>query len=573
MASSSSAQTYHVADQARRAILLQRTLRVSAGLAVFGLVVSWWDPNNVRAVTVVFYSVLLALLFGLTRLASGGHAPAAARVFSAVVFVMVALVTVFFGGLHFGNGAAFIIVVMLVGSLEGGRAAVAVAVASATWSLGVVALELLDRLPPPLSSYSPMNAWVALTITLVLTSVLLRHALDSLQLLHARAEAHAQERDLALRRSIESQKMELVGSLAAGVAHDLNNLLMVINGASHEIRRVLGDAGPDATESLDDLDAASFRAGLMTRQLLAFGKASGELNATDLGAVVSSLKPMLPRLLDARIIVRVDAAHGAHVRATRAGLEQILLNLVVNARDAMPDGGTLTVRVVRQSTQVILVVEDTGVGMDSATQERIFEPFFTTRATGTGLGLATVSDLVGQFRGTLEVDSTPGKGTVFKITMPAVVDPDSSTGPWIPSRMTANQAAVSATIAHLNGAQLLLVEDQALVRRSTQRLLEGLGLNVLAVSNGLEALALLERSHGFDVVMTDVAMPGLDGEGLARRLAEIAPDLPVILYGGNRAPGLDTLAAARRVFVPKPATPENLVAALAAVVVPREPAV
>jgi signal transduction histidine kinase len=290
---------------------------------------------------------------------------------------------------------------------------------SSAWCGAVVVLETKGALPPQIGPYSPVNAWIALSATLLLTTVLLRGTLQSLRDLHERAEASARARDAALRRSIRSQKMELVGNLSSGVAHDFNNLLTVIGSASQHLREHMPTEGGDIPDVLDDLDAAILRANLMTRQLLSFARVQeGAVESIDLGEVVPSFASLLPRLLGSKINIEIDANEDIVVTASPVGLEQVLLNLAVNARDAMPNGGTLGIAVRRDETAGVLTVKDTGAGMDDATRAHIFEAFFTTKATGTGLGLATVHEIVSRFGGSIDVASAVDRGTTFEIRLP-----------------------------------------------------------------------------------------------------------------------------------------------------------
>jgi signal transduction histidine kinase len=419
----------------------------------------------------------------------------------------------------------------------------------------VAALEIGGWLPEQLSGYRPLNAWTAATITLVLTSVLLRGALESLEAMNRREQAAARERDEALRRSIHSQKLEVVGTLTAGVAHDFNNLLMVIGGASEVLRaRVAPDSGTAAV--FDDLDAATSRAALMTRQLLAFGRTpKDEAIAVDLGEFLRASATMLPRLLGSPITLQVDAAPGCRVLAAPAGLEQIVLNLAVNARDAMPEGGTLQLVVAAKGDEVELSATDTGVGMDEATRARIFEPFFTTKTTGTGLGLATARELVTRFGGTIAAVSEPGRGTTFTVRLPRVSGD---------AGQTRGRARRAPEVSEHAVRRVLLVEDDRLVRRSTTRLLEREGFEVIAVADGEEALALLASAPEVACVVSDVSMPRMDGETLARELAARRPDLPVLLVSGNHEPKPPAPGGPRRGFLDKPFDGPKLREAIAA---------
>ncbi len=527
-------------------------------MALVGVAVALLEGKNDLRITVAFYLPALGCLIALWALVRSGRLKAAGWALSLFFWGITAFVTLFFGGLKGQNAAGFAVSIMLIGSLVGGRAAIGLAALSSVWCALLAVLELRGLAPPQLQGYSPLNSWAAITTSLILMSVLLHASLASLKELHSRGLAAAAERDLALRRSIQSQKMELVGNVASGIAHDFNNLLMVISSATQLLRAELPAGRRQVAESLDDLDGATSRAAVMTRHLLTFGGSKlGEVEATDLGEFVRAFEPMLPRLLGSAIAISVDATPGLFVQASRSGLEQILLNLAVNARDAMPQGGTLKIRAAAEpATQgCTLWVEDSGIGMDEATQAHIFEPFFTTKPTGTGLGLSTLRELVTRFGAVTTVRSAPGKGTTFEIRFRAVPAPARS------------EAAPAPSVQPRNGSpreRVLVVEDDPMVHRATSRVLGLTGFEVVAVANGLEAVALLEKATDFVCVVSDLSMPLLDGEALAQRLATERPDLPVVLLSGNRAPPTPLMLSPHRASVEKPVSQQALLAAIVA---------
>jgi signal transduction histidine kinase len=410
--------TFPDEETTRRARLLLLIARVMFGIAAAAMTVALTEPANDWRVTLAFYGSVFVGVCGLAALVQRGLVEIAGWVTSLFFWTLISVVTLFFGGLQGQNAGTFCVAVLLMGTLVSGRAAFGLALVSSLWCAFVGWLELEGRLPAQLGVYSVRNGWTALTVTLTFTSVLLWSALDSLQQLHRKAEAAAQARDEALRRSIQAQKMELVGTLASGLAHDFNNLLTVVGSASSALREQHG-TDAESAESLADLDAATSRASLLTRQLLGFGRAQvEELSPVDLGALVRATAAMLPRLLGRRIEFVVEVAEGCVVTAAPAGIEQIVLNLAVNARDAMPEGGTFRLVVKAREEVIELEASDTGAGMDEATQARVFEPFFTTKRTGTGLGLATVRELVTRFRATIELQSAKGQGTTFRLRFP-----------------------------------------------------------------------------------------------------------------------------------------------------------
>ena len=544
-------------DDTRRAQLLYRLIGTMLGLAALGAVSALLDPHNSVTVTLFFYGLVVAWLLGIGAFVRRGRVSLAAWTLSLFFWLLIAVVTLLFGGLQGGNAGTFTVCILLLGGVVGGRAAFVMAVLSSLWCGFVGWLEWHHALPKPLEPYSPVNAWGAITITVLLTSVLLRTSIESLEKMHTRADQAARERDEALRRSIHGQKMELVGSLTSGIAHDFNNLLTVMANVSVLLRLELPKANPELTTLLDDLDDATSRAALVTSQLLSFGRTPvHKAEPLDLGEVVRELERMLPRLLGSNITVVVDAPAGAIVEASRAAIEQILLNLALNAKEAMPNGGQLRISVKAELERVLLVTEDGGVGMDEATLARVFEPFFTTKASGTGLGLATVSQLASQFGGTIRVTSTVGQGARFEVALPRKHSEPA---------VVRHETEAVPTPGFGRHRRLLLVEDDPLVRRSATRWLVAEGFEVLAVADGVEALSVLESATEITCVVSDVAMPRLDGEQLAAVLAERYPQLPLVLISGNRSPGPQLLTSPTRAFVPKPLTQTELRLAIARV--------
>ncbi|MEZ5098973.1 MAG: PAS domain S-box protein [Thermoleophilia bacterium] len=376
------------------------------------------------------------------------------------------------------------------------------------------------------------------------------------------AERALEERDEQLR---QSQKMEAVGRLAGGVAHDFNNLLTVISG---NVDLVLEDIDEDdpIREDLDEVQAAAARAAELTRQLLAFSRKSMlQPRLLDLNLVVAELDRMLRRLIgeDVRLSTILGDELGT-IRVDPSQIEQIVLNLAVNARDAMPQGGHLTIETrnvelddayasghlgVTPGQYVLLAVSDTGLGMDAETLRHIFEPFFTTKApgAGTGLGLATVHGIVEQSGGHVWVYSEPGRGTSFKLYFPRTDEPARERAPAEPG----HGAQVGETV--------LVVEDEAPVRRLIVRLLAQEGYAVIEAANGQEALALLERD-GVDLLLTDVVMPGGGGSALAESLRSSHPAVRVLFMSGytDDAVVRHGILDPSMPFIEKPFTPNAL---------------
>ena len=337
---------------------------------------------------------------------------------------------------------------------------------------------------------------------------------------------------------LQAQKMEAIGRLAGGVAHDFNNLLTVILSYSSLLIEDWPADHPDR-DDVDQIRKAAEGASGLTRQLLAFSRQQVlDPRITDLNAVIANIEKLLTRLLgeDIRVVTRLAEDIGT-VKVDSGQLEQVIVNLAVNARDAMPGGGILTIEtanmemdesyvsghpIAAPGSYVMLAVSDTGTGMDEATQARIFEPFFTTKGPGkgTGLGLATVHGIVRQSSGFIWVYSEIGRGTSFKIYLPRM-----------DARMEATPtAAVPAAKA---GATVLVVEDMDSVRRVTCRMLARQGYHVLEAASGAAALRLAQSHDGpIDLLLTDVVMPELDGRRLADQLAALRPGVKVLYMSG-----------------------------------------
>ncbi len=393
-----------------------------------------------------------------------------------------------------------------------------------------------------------------------------------------RALAESQEQ---LRRG---QKMEALGRFAGGIAHDFNNLLTGILGACDLALSDLPHDSP-VREDMAMIRDSARRAAALTGQILSFSRGHvTQFTLLSPADVVAELQPMLARVIGEDVRLDARPAHDVavgRVLADRGQLEQVVMNLVLNARDAMPAGGTLGVRVsdidvhapdpkhpgVATGPWVRLAVSDTGVGMDDATQARIFEPFFTTKARGkgTGLGLATVYGIVTQAGGVVRVTSVPGVGSTFALYLPRV-----AAAPGRQGSTPAHGVYVGAPLrdAHDTPTTVLLVEDERTVRTIAREALTRNGYRVLVAEEGMQALAVARTHRGpIDLLLTDVVMPGMSGRELAEALAQERPDTRVLFTSGytedevlHRGVSADTVA-----FLPKPFTPEMLVHRVGAV--------
>jgi PAS domain S-box-containing protein len=378
--------------------------------------------------------------------------------------------------------------------------------------------------------------------------------------------------DITDRRQLEeqlrqAQKMDAVGRLAGGVAHDFNNLLMVINGYTEVLLEEL-EPGGSMHHKVQSIKQAADRAASLTRQLLAFSrKQLLELKVIDINSVIGDMERLLRPLIGENIeLITHLSSDTGHTRADAGQLEQVIMNLVVNAKDAMPEGGRLTLqssdvtvrhnlsqhRFIQPGRYAVISVSDTGHGMDRETRSRMFEPFFTTKekGKGTGLGLSTVYGIVKQSNGYVFAQSEPGAGTTFYVYLPRVED---SAEALSPAKTQCNETDGSETI--------LLVEDEESVRELVRITLVSRGYRVLEAEDGDAGLRVAESFKGnIDILITDVVMPGIGGRELAKRLLALRPGISVLFLSGytedtvitQDAPGPATA------FLQKPFTLQNL---------------
>jgi signal transduction histidine kinase len=366
----------------------------------------------------------------------------------------------------------------------------------------------------------------------------------------------------------QARKMEAVGQLAGGVAHDFNNMLAPIIGYAGML---LDDMEPDDPqfESVEEINRAALRAKAVTQQLLAFGRKQAlDVKTLDLNWVIGNFKKILRRTIREDISIKLQLDPSLrNIKADAGQLEQVVMNLAVNAQDAMHDGGSFTIRTsnlfvsetftrqrvaVKSGWYAVLEVSDSGIGMDSQTADRVFEPFFTTKKSGrgTGLGLATVYGIVKQHGGYIWLQSRPGRGTVFEIYLPSVTDPveedsirrDNQTGP--PGRET-----------------VLIAEDEETVRSMVRQILTRQGYSVLYTGTSEECLRFAEKHDGpIHLLLTDVVMPGINGKELYERLSVTHSDLKVLFMSGYTDPVI-TMHGIReegKEFIQKPFTPQAL---------------
>ncbi len=375
-------------------------------------------------------------------------------------------------------------------------------------------------------------------------------------------------RDISKRRLLEqqvshAQKMDAVGRLAGGVAGDFNNVLTVITGYA-ERWRAEGPASSALRRFVDEINYAGERAAALTRHLLAFSKGStAQPRVIDLDAVVTGMQPMLRRILGQNVeLILLTGSGLGRVKADPAQIEQVIVNLATNARDAMPDGGKLVIETasveledgpgslnlgVQPGSYLMLAVSDTGVGMNAETRSRLFEPFFTTKepGKGSGLGLATVYGIIKQAGGKVTVYSQPGCGTIFEIYLPRVKEVVAE-----PSKAPSAKGSEA----------ILLVDDEEGVRKLVSAILRTNGYDVLEAANGPAALAAYEKNaHKIDLVLTDIVMPQMTGLELGRQLSDRSPELKILYMSGYRDnAGTGSGNGASPPFLHKPFTPDVL---------------
>ena len=389
----------------------------------------------------------------------------------------------------------------------------------------------------------------------------------------ARKEAEESRRRLE-EQLRQSQKMEAIGQLAGGVAHDFNNILTAILGNAELAQDVVGHESiePDDVDevrtSLQQIERSAERAARLTRQLLTFGrKQTGHPEIVELNQLIQDLDKMLGRLIGAHIRIRLElAADLARVRVDLGQMEQVIMNLSLNARDAMPEGGELIIRTYNQTVSpddgaapvslepgsyVVLSVKDTGVGMDEETLKRLFEPFYTTKPVGkgTGLGLSTVYGIVTTAGGAIGVESLPASASTFYVYIPATDEPVAVK----PERKLIGELGA--------GQRILLCEDEVEVRRLLRRCLENAGYVVTEAVNGRAAHEIAQQTDPpFDLLITDLIMPELNGRDLSQQLRERFPDMAILMISGYASEMIDEseLAAKRTAFLQKPFQPDDV---------------
>ncbi|MEY2929821.1 MAG: hypothetical protein RL033_570 [Pseudomonadota bacterium] len=470
------------------------------------------------------------------------------------------------GGLRAPAAAVYPPLVLMAGLVWSGPAALAMALSCSVAGAVLVGLEAAGQLPPG-EVITPLRLLTVLIACLLVTAVMIRYALQIIERTTTEAMASEQEHAEQQRKLEdvlrEAQRIEALGRLAGGIAHDFNNLLTVIMGYAGMLPR----ESSEVCEAADAIDLASQRARTLTHQLLAFGRRQVlRPEVLDLSQVLLDLESLARGLLSEEIRLELAlATEPCLARVDRSQLGQVVINLVANARDAMPQGGLLTLstglgqppdyagETLLPEHDVWLAVRDTGSGIRDELRSRIFEPFFTTKApaSGTGLGLATVHGIVTQSGGLVVVESTPGRGTRFVVSLPRA-----------PEGARAPSPSSSSALASAPGSRhVLVVDDDAALRDVMEGVLSKAGYRVCMCADASSALArLTTQAGGFDLLISDVVMFGTGGPELARQARARVPDLPVLFVSGHAPELVDQRGAfdAGTEFLAKPFGAEEL---------------
>ncbi|HJS74880.1 MAG TPA: ATP-binding protein [Vicinamibacteria bacterium] len=501
------------------------TTILSAGAVVSGsmaLLVPLWRENPTGSM--IGYGVTFALHVAHLALVRAGRPLLVARSFTVLFFFLVTGLIYSYGGVRSLGGFVYPLVVLFAGLAWSGAAALGVAVAAALTAIGMSLMETQGLLTPvePVSSgavSAVITASVAMTAVMLVVALRVIRA-SSDQALANERKLRELERDLS-----RAQRMEALGKLAGGLAHDFNNMLTGIIGHAELVTlKASGDAGLKRHAQL--ILGTSERAAELTRQLLAFSrKREPFIGTVELNQLVKNVVAILEGSVDPRIQVQAELrAEPDWVEGDAASLESAILNLAINGRDAMPEGGTLSIRTARENGSVRLDVCDTGTGISSGVIDKIFEPYFTTKALGkgTGLGLAAVYGTTQEHGGTIEVESREGQGTRFILRLPCATGPPSPKGPRAEARTETGARAL----------KVLAVDDEPAVLESVSGMLSQMGHAVLAAAGASEAFQILSSTESIDVVLLDLVIPGIPARTMLERIRELRPGIPILLTSG-----------------------------------------
>jgi signal transduction histidine kinase len=512
-----------------------------AGIVVVNIV-GFVAPENDDLVTFLFYTPIYFVL-GFAWLAlRRGNTVVAGHVLSGMFFLMAVAAVVVLGGIRANATAAFLLCIMVAAALISSRSALFWTVLGIGAVTAMAGLEVAGLMPAAVAPPdSLVNAFLGTVLPIAFTVFVLHSMLTLRQTALDAAAERERERDKAEADLIQAQKMDVVGRLSSGIAHDFNNLLTVIQ-SSVDVLKLEGADDP----LLDDIDHAARRASMLTRRLLAFARpAEADARPLDLSEFLEDFAPLLQTIAGDETALSLDIAPDCRTLIDPMGFQQIVLNLVINSREAQSGRGNIDISLQQIGKQIVLEVSDSGPGIPAEIRDTIFDPFFTTKTSGTGLGLATVKQLVDSSAGTIEVRN--GGGATFSIRWPAHQADDLSEA----SLTTEEREA----IRRLN---VLVVDDNEPVRRTMATLLGTNMWDVIEASDGLEALSVLERLRP-DIIVTDNSMPGITGEELARKVRELYPALPILIVSGNP---LEELPIDGCRFLPKPFGGAALVSAI-----------
>ena len=532
------------------------TTILSAGAIVSGamfLLVPLWRENATGSM--IGYGLTCALHVVHLAFVRHGRPLLAARSFSVLFFVLVTTLIYTFGGVRSLGGFVYPLVVLFAGLTWSAFAALGVAVASALTAIGMALMESRGLLTPVEPAISAGAVSAVITASVAMTAVMLVVALRVIRT--SSEEALANERRLRVLESdlARAQRMESLGKLAGGLAHDFNNMLTGIIGHA-ELVTLKAESDPGLKRHAQLILGASERAAQLTQQLLAFSrKRERFVETVGLHQLVKNVLAILERSVDPRIqIVAELEAEPDWVEGDAASLESAILNLVINGRDAMPEGGTLRIKTTRKNGGLRLDVSDTGTGIPSGLVDKIFEPYFTTKeiGKGTGLGLAAVYGTTHEHGGSIEVESHEGVGTTFILRFPPAPGP--------PAART--QAPAEATGPPL---RVLAVDDEPAVLESVSGMLAQLGHVALTAGSASEAFQILSSVTAIDVVILDLVMPEMSGRKTLERIRELRPEVTVLLTSGySEEPARErSRAHARGAFLHKPYRQAELARALA----------
>ena len=524
-------------------------------VAVLYMLLPFYEPDAFPY-HFVYIASLIAGISGLVILRRG-HPRLAGAVACSIAWLTVLLVSANSGGVKSPALATMVLVVMLMGFLCGSRAGIACA---AITSLSILAMVVADergllnyRGPTP----TPLSLWSAMTAVLVVAAVFLHLALEFIDESRREASHNAErlEREMELREEAEdslrrAEKLEALGRLTGGIAHDFNNILTVLLAQSalllEEAEDGAASLSTDTRSQLAGIQISAERAAVLTRRLLGFARPdAGRPEEVDPATTIERLEPVLHRVIQENIALVVETPpKDLRLRIDPMQLEQVLLNLALNARDAMRDGGELRISLTRvdldeaeaarradarPGTHLCISVADSGKGIDEHDVERIFDPFFTTKdlGHGTGLGLSTVHGIVKSAGGHIEVETERGRGTTLCAYLPV------HEGEACNEDLTGRTTDEPTPAAGESASSILVCEDEEPVRKIIETVLRNAGYRVLSAPLPERALALArEHSGSVDLLVTDVVMPGFSGPELAERLRHDLPDLPVLLVTG-----------------------------------------